>query len=495
MSKQLWHRWRCCSVLLLAICNCTSGFGGEPNWLAETGEIGVTDDQQYWLINAELVETVLPQPVQLPADDLPYERPLQTRANGASPSDFASVHQQTLVPIGVGYDNGFIIASENDLRLGTDDFPYQLKINGWGQLRQTVLASDSNNRDVNQIQLKRARIVLSGHALTRDLSYFVQLDGRSDASDALRILDYYFAYDLSHALLNEAPGTLGIKAGLYKMPFSLARYLSGKELEFADRSMSSIFFDVNRSLAFGLYGENNSLPLPVHWELAVFNGLVTGGAETGSSGTLDNNHAVSGRVHLHPTGDWGSGELADFTNHQQLATRMGAGFAVTIIDRLGSTEFNSLRVADSGRQLSSLLPVGVESYDVALYSLDASIKYRGLSATGEYYFRNLSGFRGASVPDLLDHGFWLQSGKFLIPKKFAILTRWSRVTGNSGTLGANNQSSDEIACGGVWYFNQQHAKLTMDATHLNGAAVNSTVLDISSGDTGWLYRTQFQFSF
>tara|TARA_R110002049_G_scaffold50370_2_gene142999 strand:+ start:70820 stop:72217 length:1398 start_codon:yes stop_codon:yes gene_type:complete len=411
----------------------------------------------------------------------------------ASPLDTEDHAYQPL--IGVGYDNGFVIASEQNLRLGIDDYPYRLKINGWGQLRNTVFNSNNGGQDLNQLQLKRARIVFSGHAFSSDLSYFVQLDGRSNVSDSLRILDYYFKYDFAHKLWNCDRGTLGLKTGLYKMPFSLARQLSGKQLEFADRSMSSTYFDVNRSLAFGLYGATNRLPLPIHWELAVFNGLVTGGAETGSSGTLDNNNAFSGRIYLFPLGQWGLGHLADLSHHRTLATRVGAGFATTTIDRRGATEFDSLRTVDSGAQLSTLLPPGVQSYDVALYSIDASLKYRGLSMTGEYYFRSINGFRGDSVPELFDHGFWVQCGQFLIPKKLELISRWSRVAGNSGTLGTVDESSDEIAGGWVWYFREQHAKLTMDATYLNGATINSSTLDINRGDDGWLYRTQLQLSF
>ena len=72
------------------------------------------------------------------------------------------------------------------------------------------------------------------------------------------------------------------------------RQLNLESFEFADRSVASSFFDVNRSLAWGLYGERNDWNRPWDWELAVFNGLVTGGAETGSSGALDNNFAYSG---------------------------------------------------------------------------------------------------------------------------------------------------------------------------------------------------------
>ncbi|QDS96127.1 hypothetical protein FF011L_49340 [Roseimaritima multifibrata] len=56
--------------------------------------------------------------------------------------------------------------------------------------------------------------------------------------------------------------------------------------------------------------------------------------------------------------------------------------------------------------------------------LRRAIKYRGLSMTGEYSFRNLSRFRGNNIPDLFDHGFWLLCGKFVIPEKLELLGRF-----------------------------------------------------------------------
>ncbi len=311
----------------------------------------------------------------------------------------------------------------------------------------------------------------------------------------MRLLDYYLRYDFGSHLWCCEDGTIGFKTGKYKMPFTMARELSGREFQFTDRSMSSMYFDVNRSLAWGLYGRTSGWRLPWHWEVAVFNGLVTGGAETGSSGKLDNNFAISGRVSAFPTGDWGPAQLADLSYHTTPATRIGAGFAQSTIERDGTTEFSTLRVVDSGDTLANLLPMDVNAYSVALYSVDASAKFRGLSVTGEYYLRNIGGFGSVDLPELYDHGFWLQTGYFLIPEKLEFLARWSRVSGNSGTLGADEQSAEEVACGLVWYMNGQHAKFTIDATHLNGAPINSASLDIFPGEQGWLYRSQIQFSF
>ena len=395
----------------------------------------------------------------------------------------------------VGYEGGFVIASERPLDLQGADLPYFLRVNGLLQMRQTRFDSAGPSDDLNQLQLIRGRLALSGHALTPDLDYFIQLDGRSSAGDEFRLLDYIMDFDFGHNLWGLDRGTLVFKAGKYKVPFTLARYLSAREFEFCDRSVASMYFDVNRSLAWGLHGQTRFVPFPADWEMAVFNGLVTGGAETGSSGRLDNNFAYSARVFAYPTGDWGTGALADLDWHESPATRIGAAFAGSTIDREGPTEFNSIRVVDSGIQLSTLLPPAIDQYDVHLYCLDASCKYRGWSITSEYYLRSISGFEGAPVPLLFDHGFWFQVGKFVVPGKLELISRWSRVVGDSGTLGVEDQSADEIAAGIVWYFRGQNAKLTFDATHLDGAPISASSLDILPGDIGWLFRTQLQLAF
>ncbi|TWU58576.1 Phosphate-selective porin O and P [Rubripirellula tenax] len=399
-------------------------------------------------------------------------------------------------PLRAGYDDGFVISGPRQQTIGGSEDPFRLRINGFGQLRDTVFNSgtDSSN-DLNQIQLKRGRLTFSGNAFDSDIFYLVQLDGRSNAADQLRILDYYFTYDLAHAQWGCDPGTLGFRSGLYKIPFTYARGISSREFEFADRSMASIFFDVNRSLAWGLYGSTNSFSRPVDWEVAIFNGLVTGGAETGSSGNLDNNNAYSGRLQWDAMGEWGSNDMADLEGHEDLALRIGGAGVYTTIDRKGLTEFNAIRVVDSGSSLALLLPGGVDNYSVTSFVANASIKWRGWSSTLEYYWRNIDDFQGATVPTLSDDGFWLQAGKFVIPEKLQLMARWSRVRGTSGMLGVQNESAEEIAAGAAWHFRDQHVKLVVDATHVNGAPISSSALDIFPGDDGWLFRTQFQFGF
>ena len=131
-----------------------------------------------------------------------------------------------------------------------------------------------------------------------------------------------------------------------------------------------------------------------------------------------------------------------------------------------------------------------------LAAVDANLKYRGLSVLTEYYFRSLTDFAGGpAVEDLFDHGFMLQTGMFLIRERLEILGRWSRVVGDSGTLGSTVESFDEVAAGVVLYFRGHSSKLTFDVTHLNGAPVRDLALNVLPGDDGMMYRTQLQIRF
>ena len=123
------------------------------------------------------------------------------------------------------------------------------------------------------------------------------------------------------------------------------------------------------------------------------------------------------------------------------------------------------------------------------------VKYHGFSFIYEYYFRNFSGFFGAVVPDLFDHGYWAEAGYFIIPEHIQLIARQSRIVGNSGTLGLVEQSSDEVAGGVVIYARRHNLKLTFDVTKLNGAPISDSALNIRPGDAGWLYRTQLQWKF
>ncbi len=395
--------------------------------------------------------------------------------------------------LGFGYQNGFLISSPAGVKT-EPGAAFTMRINSWMQFRHTVFDSQTANPSENDLEFERLRLTFQGNVYSTDLRYFIQFDGDSDQSEVADWLDYYITADVGHAAGFD-PGSFGIKVGKWKLPYSRARAESGWKLQFTDRSVASVFFDINRSQAVGLFGNFGFLGRTVNWETAVSNGFKTGGARPSRLGELDRNFGYSGRLWSDWIGDWGTDGEADLDCHQQLAMRVGAGFAHTRLNREGLREFASTRVVDSGDRLVDLLPATVSAYDYSLYALDANWKLRGSSLMIEYYFRHMDGFTGAVVNPLFDHGFVLQGGRFILRETLELIARWSRIQGDSGTLGTRDQSFDEVAGGVVWYLNGQRAKLTFDVTRLNGAPVFDPTLNILPGDDGMMYRTQFQLYF
>lgn len=412
---------------------------------------------------------------------------IQRRIDGLS-AEQSPMRQPTM-----GYQNGFLITSPagEGKEAGA---AFTLRINSWMQFRHTAFDSHTSNPSQNDLEFERLRLQFQGNAYSPDIRYFIQFDGDSDQGGVSDWLDYYVTADVGHAAGCDA-GVLGFKVGKWKLPFNRARAESGWKLQFSDRAVASVFFDINRSQAVALYGSFGLLGRTVHWESAISNGFKTGSARTFRSGEFDRNLAYSGRVWSDWIGQWGSDGEADVSYHEDLAMRVGAGFAHTQVEREGAREFALQRVVDSGQTLESLLPASANAYDVSFYSIDANWKYRGASLLTEYYFRTLTDFQGVALGKLLDHGFLIQGGKFLVPGQLELIARWARIQGDSGTLGAFDQSFDEVAGGLVWYLKGQRAKVTFDVTRLNGAPMRDGALNVLPGDDGMLYRSQFQLFF
>lgn len=394
-------------------------------------------------------------------------------------------------PLKAVYDKGFVLRP-----VDADQTPFEMKINSWLQLRHSLLDSDGPTPDQNDMEFERARLLFSGFALKKDLEYFIQIDADDNQTQRLDLLDYYLSYDVGHDQFGLDAGTIGVRTGRWKIPFNRSRYTSGLNLQFADRSLAGVFFDIDRSVGVSLYGEADAPVAPVNWEVALINGIRTNGLRPNRVGDLDRNLGVSGRVFSDVLGKWGSDYESDLAWHEELAVRLGAGFAFSREDITeGPAEASGQRVTDSGATLTSILPMGASAYDVTLFALSADFRYQGWSLSTEYYFRSLSDFSGAAVPDLFDHGFLLQGGYFVIPEKLEAFTRWSRIVGDSGSLGASDQSADEVAGGVAWWIKGRNLKLLFDVTHVNSSPVNDSAVGFQPGDDGMLYRTQLQVSF
>src|SRR5262245_30212969 len=63
--------------------------------------------------------------------------------------------------------------------------------------------------------------------------------------------------------------------------------------------------------------------------------------------------------------------------------------------------------------------ITVNEVDYQMVSVDAGVKYKGVSLEGEYYWRGLRNFTGANtsaIADINDHGYQLQSSAMAVRK-------------------------------------------------------------------------------
>jgi hypothetical protein len=462
-------------VLLVPILLATARDGAGGDWMSTAARDGV------WNAPADAG-----QPARLP--------PIETVSYEAT----AMLEPSDSLPAHAGYDGGFVIANHGLDSVSATDFPFFLRVNSWVQLRHTWFDSGEHQEDLNLFSIERLRLSLGGHAYSPHLRYFFQFDGNSDQASEAIFLDYFVSYDLGCDLLGCTAGKVGVKAGKWKVPFSRSREESGRRLQFNERTTANLFFDLNRSIGVGLFGELDAWTAPVRWELAIFNGFQTGAETNIRDAGLDQNFAWSARMSTDLLGEFGGDGEPDLSWHAEPALRFGCGFAATRVDAIGTNEFAQPRVIDSGERLADLLNASgadVSAYDAGLYTVDAHGKFRGCSVIAEYYWRCVGNFRGGDISGLSDHGFNLQIGQFVVPEKLELLARWSRIAGNSGTLGLMRQSTDELGLGVAWYLKGHNAKLVLDASRMNGMPVSSPRLDILPGSEGWLMRTQLQFGF
>jgi hypothetical protein len=439
-------------------------------------------------VNAQELERIvdLEPPVESPGG-------LETEFLKPTESSVEQAEEFTQFPE-FGYADGFVFSSPSLDSVPKDPFPFSLKLNGWMQLRHAAFDSDGPNRSRNTLSLERIRLSFDGHAYTPDLRYTLVLDANSDQAAEVSFLDAYFSYDFGCRMFDLKPGTLGFRAGKWKSPFSRSREESARRFQFTERSVGNLFFDIGRSTGVSIFGEGELNTMPARFEVALINGINSGRDATISAEDLDRNFAWSARTSIDPLGPFSSGE-SDLAWSPESKLRLGAGVAGTKLDREGNVEFARPRVVASGRSLNDLLPPTVDSYEFLMFTIDSHWKVRGFSFIAEYHWRTLYNFTNGSVPTLADTGLVLQTGYFVIPEKFEILTRWSKITGDSGTLGNHFETTNEIGAGFAWFIRKQDVKFTADLSWIDGVPINSPRLSLLPGDEGLLLRSQLQFGF
>lgn len=422
-----------------------------------------------------------------PYDSRPRRIPLVTEVDACAP---VAPADQAVVDFYCTYDRGFVIRP-----FSTAENPFELKTNGWIQFRHVAFVRDVESwtdnagvtrevRNRNNLEIERARLVFSGHALRPELTYFLQLDGDTDGQELVDFFDYWWAWRFSDALQ--------IQLGKRKVPASLQWQLTARQTRFIDRPLANDFFRPDRTIGLFAVGDPAE---NIHYELMVGNGYRTANR---SSSELDNRFAFAALAYWDPWGDFGAG-LVDWEFSDAYRSRLGHSFVYapssSLMAGLPTGEADFVRLADGTRltDTGALAPnTRVSDFDIYWYGVDWFTKWNGWSLSSEVFLRWVQDLRGSGeLPnqDFFQRGFYVEGGRFLIPQCLDVNGRYSQVSGWAG-------NASEYAVGGNWYpLGNPQLKLSWDITWLDGSPLNNTGSEILAGDDGVLFRTQFQAEF
>ncbi len=406
---------------------------------------------------------------------------------------------QTQLPFKVWYDRGF--------NFSTNDNAFFLKIRGRAMLRSTtrwrnnawrepgdaknfpellgVFGDYRANRSVgtaSQFNLRRARLLFTGHLINPDFKYFVQLGMESSENaqtpGSVNLLDFYFT-STHYPLLN-------LQAGQYKVYFNRTQINNTASMQFAERALVQDAFTANglNRRDIGLTIMNDEELYPVNYYVGVFNG---GGPLFTDYGSFESESPAKGcpggqtsgnpfptpagcpanqrNLNANLRGNWinqlmytarlqwnilgrpgyGEGDLA-YSETPQLAVAGDFAYnpgintnsdnAYVGIDLANLNWRRQLATFGNGRQL------GWGILDYTTWGLDAVLKYRGFSLQGEYYFKNITrhnkglpcvqtnGVGGPCTgfaPGLLGNatGWYVQSGYYLVPRHLEVAARYA----------------------------------------------------------------------
>ncbi len=318
--------------------------------------------------------------------------------------------------------------------------PFELRFDLFTQARYTNFARSANSwvdstgarqpvGSFDSVEITRNFIQFSGFGLDPRLQFTAFIFSSTALNDTVYLgwINYRFsdAFDL--------------RVGNWLVPGTREWNESFRYTLGADRLMATTFFRPNISPGIWAQGEPIKNVRYVAMLANSLNRFSQGIERLGSAITF------GGTVWWEPLGDFGPGP-SDIENHQSPSPRIGTNLALSHETNQGFGTAGLANPEDTILRLSDGTPLfrpgalgpGVEliSTGVQLWTIDAAVKYRGLSLSGEYFFRWLDTFKQNSgrLPfrSLFDQGALLQTGCFVMPSKLETFARTSFVTGPFG---------------------------------------------------------------
>jgi len=204
---------------------------------------------------------------------------------------------------------------------------------------------------------------------------------------------------------------------------------------------------------------------------------------------------------LPTTGEFGLwNTFGDFDDHQKIATRLGVHYTSSLEEKQSQPgtegiENSQIRLTDGSVIFTpDLFGAGITVNEVQyrMSSIDAGIKYKGLSLEAEYYRRWLSDYAGVNtsgIPNISDRGYQLQASAMAIPKTLQLYFGASQVFGNYG-------DHWEVRGGQNYYpMKERGIRLNGELMYVNRSPVGYTAYPYAVGAKGPVFHINLELNF
>lgn len=353
----------------------------------------------------------------------------------------------------------------NGVTLRSQDGRFALNFAMWAQLlftgkREQMPASGSSGRTAS-LELRRARVVLQGHAFTPHLKYYVHLmfapkdlGFKDGAPTRAPIFQWYATVTrLANAQL---------QAGFFFVPYARQRMAPLPRLQFADNATASYEFTLDQDIGLQVASPDVAGLGMLRYYAGVFMGDGYDWYKAGDFGL-----SYMGRVEVLPWGMFEDFNEPDFERSQRPKISLGAAYAFSDRDHR-TRAIAGPGFADGGTMSSHNL------------TGDLLFKWAGLSLLADVYLRR--GWRQAGA--LTDEeglpiavqaarnglGWTAQMGIFVPRTRFETAGRYAGV--RPARSGATSLARlDELGAGFNYYFYRHAVKMQLDYIHTWGPAL------------------------
>jgi phosphate-selective porin OprO/OprP len=376
--------------------------------------------------------------------------------------------------IRVGYDKGLFAE--------TVDGDFYIKMNILGQFQFSV--NESNNAmTATDFDIRRFRIKWSGNAFRPWFLYTLQI---GDDGDGFELIDAYFTAGFG----TRYGEVITPRAGQFKVPFTREELTSAESLQFVDRSIVNREFGMDRERGTAIYGV---LGQYITYGSGIFNGSRRNGKSD------DSNLVYVGRIQFTPccgklvySGNsqfpsGGSYAYVPQNFDQRYQPTFAIAAAVWGIPGL-NTEQKSPSNAITTRFNEIFAGTDVEPVaDVVALTTDINFKFWLLSIEGDYEARWIKP-KSIAQNSVLDHGFRVQGGVFLVPKFLELAGRYAWISYDNDVNGKDE--SWAITPGLNFYFSRDNRwKVQLDYSFIKDEDTEGNVNDQNQ------FRAQLQAFF